>query len=131
MLTQYILDVIEAVEIMSSEKIFHDDLHIRQIFIVLRNSLDNCNSLMKAVIGDFGEHLRIESPTMHLTDLRTFFKSLLEFINHVEDSERFMFKISNCLDYISTEISRIEVDDNICYDPYSIQKDILKIKSFF
>ena len=62
-LTGYILDVIDSVEIMSTEKVFHGDLHIRQIFIVVRNG-----NTRKAVIGDFGEHLRIDSPTTHLSD---------------------------------------------------------------
>lgn len=131
MLTGYILDIIDAVEIMSLEKIFHGDLHIRQIFIVPRTLDNNCESSMKAVIGDFGEHIKIESPTMHLSDLRTFFKSLLEYIDYVENSERFRVKISQCLDYISGEIARIELDDDICYDSTSIERDITYIKSFF
>src|SRR5438552_2206950 len=89
LLLGYILDIIESVKIMSMEQIFHGDLHIRQIFIVLRNVI-NCEPIQKAVIGDFGEHLRIDSPTMHLTDLKTFFKSLLEIINYVENSQKFI-----------------------------------------
>jgi hypothetical protein len=56
MFTNYILDVINSVEILSQEKIFHGDLHIKQIFIVMRNfdNQDNCESIQKAVIGDFG-----------------------------------------------------------------------------
>ena len=124
MLTSYIFDVINSVEIMSTEKIFHGDLHIRQIFIVLRNGN------RKAVIGDFGEHLRIESPTTHLSDLKIFFKSLLEIISYVENSDKFIYKIPTCLDFISHRTSRIELDD-LSYDILSLQRDIFEIKKFF
>jgi len=129
MLTDYILDVIEGVEITSTEKIFHGDLHIRQIFIVLRN-INDCNSIKKAVIGDFGEHIQIESPTMHLSDLKIFLKSLLEVIHHVENSQKFIIKISKCLDFISQQTTRIEIND-LSYDIESIKQDIFQIKTFF
>ena len=125
MLTNYILDVIDSVEIMSIEKVFHGDLHIRQIFIVLRNV-----NIKKAVIGDFGEHLRIDSPTMHLSDLKIFFKSLLEIIQYVESSDKFISKITKCLDFISRQSSYIELND-LSYDILSLQRDISEIKSLF
>lgn len=126
----YILDVIEAVEIMSMAKVFHGDLHVRQIFIVLRNITD-CNPIKKAVIGDFGEHLQIESPTMHLSDLKIFFKSLLEIIDGVENSKKLKFQISNCLQFISQEITKIESNDDLFYDIRSIERNISQIKNFF
>ena len=129
MLTGYILDVIDSVEITSSEKVFHGDLHIRQIFIVMRN-VNNCEPIRKAVIGDFGEHLRIDSPTTHLSDLKIFFKSLLEIIHAVENSDEFFYKISKCLDFISHRTSRIELDD-LSYNILSLQRDISEIKTFF
>lgn len=131
MLTGYILDVIDAVEIMTMTKVFHGDLHIRQIFIVLRN-ITGCELSKKAVIGDFGEYLQIESPTMHLSDLKIFFKSLLEIIhveNYVENSQKFILKISKCLEFISQEITRIEIKD-LSYDTESIKRDITQMKSF-
>ena len=118
MLSKYILDVIQSVEIMSTEKIFHGDLHIRQIMIVLRNNV----TFTKAVVGDFGEHLRIDSPTMHLSDLKTFFKSLLEIIHS--------FEISACLEFISQRISYIELND-LSYNLLSLQQDISDIKNYF
>lgn len=131
MLMGYIVDVIEAVEIMSINKIFHGDLHIRQIFIVYRNSEENsCNSIMKAVIGDFGEHLQIESPTMHFSDLKIFFKSLLEIIDYVDNCDNFRYKISECLEFISKETARVEMEDQ-CYDVEVIKRDISHIKNFF
>jgi hypothetical protein len=108
MLTDYILDVIESVELMSISGVFHGDLHIRQIFIVLRN-MNNCESVRKAVIGDFGEHIQISSPTTHLSDLKNFFKSLLEIIDYVENSQKFINKISKCLEYISRETTKIGI----------------------
>jgi hypothetical protein len=129
MLTSYILDIIDSVEIMSSVKIFHGDLHIRQIFIVLRNII-HCKPTRKAVIGDFGEHLQIESPTIHLSDFKAFFKSLLEVIDYVENSQKFSIKISNCLDFISRQSAQIELNDSF-YDIDSIQRDICEIKNFF
>jgi hypothetical protein len=127
-LTGYILDVIDSVEIMSMEKVFHGDLHIRQIFIVLRNG-NNCESVTKAVIGDFGEHLLIDSPTMHLSDLKIFFKSLLEIVNQVQNFEK--LKIENCLGFITKRITQIESDDDLLYNIESIQQDISEIKNFF
>ena len=129
MLRGYILDIIEAVQLMSMEKVFHGDLHIRQIFIVLRNITD-CESLRNAVIGDFGEHLRIESPTMHLSDLKIFFKSLLEMIDYVENSEKFTLKISSCLDFISRQSVKIDLND-LSYDIESIKSDMSHIRNFF
>ena len=125
MLTSYILDVIDSVEIMSTEKVFHGDLHIRQIFIVLRNG-----NTRKAVIGDFGEHLRIDSPTTHLSDLKIFFKSLLEIISHVENSDKFIYKISQCLNLMSQRTLTIELND-LSYNSESLQRDISEIKTFF
>ena len=84
----------------------------------------------KAVIGDFGEHLRIESPTMHLSDLKIFLKSLLEIIEYVGNSERFILKISSCLDFMSRRTSKIELDD-LSYNLLSLQQDISHIKNFF
>lgn len=110
---------------MSSERIFHGDLHIRQIMIVSRN-INNCEPVMKAVIGDFGEHVIIDSPTTHLSDLKVFFKSLLEVIEHVESSQLFTLKISKCLSFISQKITNIELHD-LSYD---INEDILQIKNF-
>jgi hypothetical protein len=129
MLTSHILDIIESVEIMSSVKIFHGDLHIRQIFIVLRN-INHCEQTQKAVIGDFGESLEIESPTIHLSDLKVFFKSLLEVIDYVENSQNFTIKILNCLDFISRQSTQVELNDSF-YDIESIRLDILEIKKFF
>ena len=124
MLTGYILDVIDSVEIMSTEKVFYGDLHIRQIFIVVRDL-----NIKKAVIGDFGEHLRIDSPTMHLSDLKTFFKSLLELIQYVESSDKFISRITKCLDFMKKRISSIEIND-LSYDILSLQRDISEIKYF-
>ena len=125
MLTGYILDVIDSVEIMSTEKVFHRDLHIRQIFIVVRDL-----NIKKAVIGDFGEHLRIDSPTMHLSDLKTFFKSLLEIIQYVKSSDKFISRITKCLEFICRQSSYIEFND-LSYDLLSLQQDISDIKNFF
>jgi hypothetical protein len=77
-----------------------------------------------------GEHIQIESPTMHLSDLKIFFKSLLEFIDEIENSNNFYNKISNCLDFITKQTTHIELN-NASYDSQSIQRDILHIKSFF
>ena len=129
MLTGYILDIIEDVKLISMDKVFHGDLHIRQIFIVLRN-ITNCKPVRKAVIGDFGEHLRIDSPTMHLSDLKIFFKSLLEVVNYVENSQKFALKISSCIDFISHQIVKNELDDS-SYDIESIKTDISQIRNFF
>ncbi len=116
MMRGYILDVIEAVEIMSYEKIFHGDLHIRQIFIVLRDNK------LKAVIGDFGEHLQIDSPTMHLSELKVFFTSLSEM--------RGSQQIKNSFDFILKQTVKVELND-VPYDIASIKSDIEQIKKFF
>jgi serine/threonine protein kinase len=117
MLRGFVLDVIDSVEIMASEKVFHGDLHIRQILIVTRNSSK------KAVIADFGEHVLIDSPTMHLSDLKTFFKSLLEVIHF----QRSVSVIMNCLDFITRRITEIELNNSAA----CMRRDVSVLRKFF
>jgi hypothetical protein len=76
-LIEFILQIIDGVEIMALNSIYHGDLHIRQIFIVTRN----CKT--RAVIGDFGESIEIVSVTTHLSDIGYFLGSLNETLDNL------------------------------------------------
>lgn len=71
-LIQYILNVCDSIEIMSSNFLYHGDLHDGNVFIVERDGI------WKAVVGDFGESFYDLSPTTHLSDVSKFMSSLIE-----------------------------------------------------
>jgi hypothetical protein len=73
-LVSYILDVCNSIEIMATNFLYHGDLHIGNVFIVVRE-IDN-KTIHKAVLGDFGETKYIVSVTSHLSDIRNFISSL-------------------------------------------------------
>ncbi len=58
--------------------IYHGDLHLGNIFLVLRNNN------IRAVIGDFGESSPTTSPTSSSSDLFEFIRGLLEYIDEPE-----------------------------------------------
>ena len=87
-LENYIADVFESVAIMAKKRKVHFDLHIRNVFIVVRHTTgcysksggsDHCNNVY-AVLGDFGKSKDAHYMTSNLDDLFTFFKDLRFYI---------------------------------------------------
>lgn len=74
MLNDYILDVFDSEEKLAELGIKHNDLHIRNVFII-------CNKTRTvAVLGDFGKSIPAEFPGSNFDDLLKFFGDLKEYL---------------------------------------------------
>jgi tRNA A-37 threonylcarbamoyl transferase component Bud32 len=71
-LEKMFVELLEALIQLANLQVYHGDLHIGNIFFVLRNSQ------IKTVIGDFGESEISNSPTSSSSDLFCFINSLRE-----------------------------------------------------
>jgi len=78
------VEVVEALIQLASLRVFHGDLHIGNVFFVIRN----CQT--KTVIGDFGESMISDSPTSSSSDLFYFINSLREYL----ENEEFISKLN-------------------------------------
>ena len=133
-LIEYVLQIIDSVEIMSLHSIYHGDLHIRQVFIVQRNH-EQRNNKYRAVIGDFGESIEFVSATTHLSDIGYFLTSLNESLDNVNRKHSlFDDKLDQSIKYIdrskrintvSDETSEIKIKELIINDLNGLKKIFL------
>lgn len=111
-LQNFIAQVFDSIYVLGKLQLFHGDLHIKNVFIVVRNGLQ------KAVIGDFGETIGIDSITSHTSDLYRFVTSLLELLNRSPQKYfQTKNKLKQILVYVNKITSKIEND----YDKWNEQ----------
>lgn len=99
-----ISQVFDSIYIMGKLQLFHGDLHIRNIFIVPRENT------IRAVIGDFGETIGIDSITSHTSDIYRFATSLLEFLKTNKSYTTIKVKIENIVKYVNRLTIKLEED---------------------
>jgi serine/threonine protein kinase len=117
---QFVLDVFEGIYILGKNQIYHGDLHIRNIFIVMRDNLRKAD-LRKAVIGDFGESKGIDSITSHTSDIYKFCTSLLEFLNSYSQFNKWI-KIKKLLREIINYVNKRNIIIEKNYETETINK---------
>lgn len=100
----YIQDVLGSLYFLGKSQLYHGDLHIKNVFIVNRKLVSqgqilrhSSQNILKAVIGDFGETVGIDSITSHLSDLHRFLTSLDETLKILNDHIDIQKKISNAV----------------------------------
>lgn len=126
LLIEYVLQVIDGVEIMAKQFIYHGDLHARQIFIVQRDGKN------RAVIGDFGEHMQIESMTSHLSDISFFLNSLREVLAEVRRKRSdFNDKLNSAVRYVNSITMKHDLLPDDTDIPTLVEEDMEKIREFF
>lgn len=129
-LLNYILQVIDSVYYLGKFQLFHGDLHIHNVFIVSRDNQ------LRAVIGDFGETIGIDSITSHTSDLYRFLTSLLEFLSSHFPNRYFQLtnKIKKAVKYLNRRTAELEQD----YDEWNVENrgpegeiDFLLLDTYF
>ena len=109
-----ISQVFDSIYIMGKSQLFHGDLHIKNVFIVPRKEIRKReeNKQIRAVIGDFGETIGIDSITSHTSDIFKFATSLLEFLN-VNFKNKYAttkLKLQNIVKYVNKLTPKLEAD---------------------
>ena len=107
-----ISQVFDSIYVMGKLQLFHGDLHIRNVFIVPREDT------IRAVIGDFGETIGIDSITSHTSDIYRFCTSLLEFLNLPTFKGKYL-KIKTSLEKIVKYVNRLTVKLENDYDKFN------------
>jgi serine/threonine protein kinase len=129
-LYRYVFQVLDSVYFLGKSQLFHGDLHINNVFIVIRKN-DK-----KAVIGDFGETIGLDSITSHTSDLYRFFTSLSEFLSVKFPRKYFSLrqKIKSVVKYLNRRTGQIEND----YDSWNEQNrgpygevDYMELDAYF
>lgn len=104
-LDNFIMQVFDSIYVLGKSQLFHGDLHIRNVFIVPRDNQ------IKAVIGDFGETIGIDSITSHTSDIYKFLSSLSEFLNKFPNKYRnTKNKIKDIIRYVNRLTVTLEDD---------------------
>jgi len=117
LLDKYINNVIEGVRQLGLSHIYHGDLHIANVFIVLRQGPDGREEKV-AVIGDFGESKSRDSPTTVLSDLYTFFSTLLPVVSSKPRMYRGLTsRIKAMIKYISQLSGQVDTAFNMWMYP--------------
>lgn len=96
--------VLDSIYVLGKNQLFHGDLHIRNIFIAPRGND------IRAVIGDFGETIGIDSITSHTSDIYKFASSLLEFINKFPKYYIVKSKLKDIMKYVNRLTVQLEND---------------------
>lgn len=101
-----ISQVFDSIYVMGKLQLFHGDLHIRNIFIVSRANT------IRAVIGDFGESIGIDSITSHTSDIYRFCTSLSEFLSN-KPYPNVRNKLATIVKYVNRLTPKLENDYDI------------------
>ena len=96
--------VMDSIYVLGKSQLFHGDLHVKNVFIVPR---DND---IRAVIGDFGETVGIDSITAHTSDIYRFTTSLLEFLSKFDKYYLVKAKLKEITKSVNKLTIRVEND---------------------
>ena len=96
--------VMDSIYVLGKNQLFHGDLHIRNVFIVPRGND------IRAVIGDFGETIGIDSITSHTSDIYKFASSLLEFLDNFDKYYIVKSKLKDIMKYVNRLSVQLEND---------------------
>ena len=96
--------VLDSIYVLGKNQLFHGDLHVKNVFIVPRNGT------IRAVIGDFGETIGIDSITSHTSDIYKFTSSLLEFLNRFNKYDLVKKKLKEIMKYTNRLTPKLEDD---------------------
>ncbi len=124
-LFSYIRDVIECVALMAKEGIYHNDLHIGNVFVKFTNRHKY------AVIGDFGKSEDSQYLSSSIEDVKRFFRSLRDGLKEM-GSPKYLIKISDQINKFYLEhlipISRPYHDSGERWSSAQASELILKIR---
>lgn len=98
LLLSYINDIFDSIAIMAREGIYHNDLHIGNVFI---------NKQSYAVIGDFGKSLLSKYISSSIEDLKKFLRSLRNYL--VENSPNLSSLINLINSFLNPSSSLINI----------------------
>lgn len=115
-LVQLVAQVFDSIYVLGKNQLYHGDLHVHNVFIVLRSDDSSGESYLKAVIGDFGETKGLDSITSHTSDVFRFTTSLLEFLLRFPNKYE---NVKNRLKMVVKYVNRRTVQLENIYDDWN------------